>query len=282
MPTDWSRVEVEALVADYIRMLDAELRAEPYSKTAHRRGLAPLLNGRPDGSIERKHQNVSAILIELGYPYIFGYKPLGNYQRLLYEVTAERISADARLASTVRAAVEAPALPVTPGAGLLDLWEEPPIPAEPLGYPPSRERPATRRPAVNYLEREARNASLGRAGEEFVIRFERERLVSAGREALADQIVHVAAVEGDGAGFDVRSFEPNGKDRLIEVKTTAYGKQTPFFLSRNELQVSQQRSDTYHLYRLFRFREAPRLFGIRGALEQVCRLEPVQYSARVK
>lgn len=282
MPADWSQVEVEALVADYIHMLDTELRGEQYSKTAHRRALAPLLNGRPDGSIERKHQNVSAILIELGYPYIFGYKPLGNYQRLLYEVTAERVSSDARLASTVRAAVEAPASPVAPSEGLLELWEEPPKPAEPLAYTPSRERPPTPRPPVNYLEREARNASLGRAGEEFVIRFERERLVAAGREALADQIVHVAAVEGDGAGFDVRSFEPNGKDRLIEVKTTAYGKQTPFFLSRNELHVSQQRSDTYHLYRLFRFREAPRLFGIRGALEQACRLEAVQYSARVK
>lgn len=282
MPADWSRVEVEALVADYIEMLDAELRGEPYSKTAHRRALTPRLNGRPDGSIERKHQNVSAILIELGYPYVFGYKPLGNYQRLLYEVTAERVSTDARLASTVRAAVEAPAPLVTRGERLLDLWEEPPKPAEPFMYTPGHERPPTRQPPVNYLEREARNASLGRAGEDFVIRFERERLIAAGRESLADQIVHVAAVEGDGAGFDVRSFEPNGKDRLIEVKTTAYGKQTPFFLSRNELRVSQQRADTYHLYRLFRFREAPRLFGIRGSLEQVCRLEPVQYSARVK
>ena len=36
----WSRVEVEAIVADYVAMLTAELRGEPDSKTVHRRALA--------------------------------------------------------------------------------------------------------------------------------------------------------------------------------------------------------------------------------------------------
>ena len=38
----------------------------------------------------------------------------------------------------------------------------------------------------------------------------------------------------------------------------------------------------YHLYRLFRFRADPRLYGLKGALSDTCLLDPVQYSARVK
>ena len=66
------------------------------------------------------------------------------------------------------------------------------------------------------------------------------------------------------------------------MKTTAYGKQTPFFLSRNELAVSQRIAERYQLYRLFRFREDPRLYGLAGALDRSCRLEAVEFQARVK
>jgi hypothetical protein len=129
---------------------------------------------------------------------------------------------------------------------------------------------------------EARNHSLGRAGEEFVLNFERARLIHAGKPRLAELVEHVALTMGDGEGFDVRSYEPGGSDRLIEVKTTAYGKQTPFYLSRNELSVSQSRSDSYHLYRIFKFRDDPRLFGLKGALAETCYLDPTHFVARVK
>ena len=65
---DWSRLEVEAAVADYLDMLALELRGEPFNKAEHNRNLVRVLNGRTRGSIERKHQNISAVLIELGYP----------------------------------------------------------------------------------------------------------------------------------------------------------------------------------------------------------------------
>ena len=238
----------------------------------------PLLRDRSEGSIEFKHQNVSAVLIDLGFPPINGYKPRVNYQALLFEIVADQVVGDSDLAQTVRTAVEASA--ESPAVfDLLGRMEQPPEPAEPTSYQKIRERRI--RFAVNYLEVEARNQSLGRAGEEFALRFERARLLKAGKEHLAERVEHVAAL-GDGDGFDILSFEPNGTDRLIEVKTTAYAKQTPFFLSRNELKVSKERSAVYHLYRLFRFRDDPRLYGLQGALDESCLLDPVQFSARVK
>jgi hypothetical protein len=47
---DWSREEVEAIVADYLQMLTLELAGQSYSKTEHRRKLQTRLNNRSDGS----------------------------------------------------------------------------------------------------------------------------------------------------------------------------------------------------------------------------------------
>src|SRR5262249_9215637 len=74
---DWSEQEVRLIVAAYFEMLERELLGKPFSKAEHRRGLAPRLDARSDGSIEFKHQNISAVLTGLGMPYIEGYKPRG-------------------------------------------------------------------------------------------------------------------------------------------------------------------------------------------------------------
>ena len=95
--------------------------------------------------------------------------------------------------------------------------------------------------------REARNRSLGAAGEAFVLIYERARLIKLGKEDLAEKIEHTSKDRGDGAGFDILSFEETGAERLIEVKTTKYGRETPFFVSRNELAVSKETEDRYHL-----------------------------------
>jgi hypothetical protein len=66
--SSWSRDEVEATVASYFEMLEAGLRGEAVNKTAYRNALLPLLRGRSAGAVERKHQNISAILIEERVP----------------------------------------------------------------------------------------------------------------------------------------------------------------------------------------------------------------------
>ncbi|MEP7274386.1 MAG: DUF3883 domain-containing protein, partial [Acidobacteriota bacterium] len=83
------------------------------------------------------------------------------------------------------------------------------------------------------------------------------------------------------AGYDIRSFEENGSDRLIEVKTTTHGHATPFFVSRNEVQTSEKNADRYHLYRLFAFKARPRLFTLQGALTSTCSLDPTNFVATV-
>ncbi|HEY5086852.1 MAG TPA: DUF3883 domain-containing protein, partial [Gemmatimonadaceae bacterium] len=269
MPIDWTRAEVEATVADYFDMLEQELRGAEYNKTAHRRRLAALLRSRSDGAIERKHQNISAILIELGFAYISGYKPLGNYQQLLFEIVSDRLAENRTLIATVQAQIAQPAQ-VPSVDDILAAMVAPPAPS-PHGFrygaEATHERPNVR-PAVNYLALEASNRSLGAAGEEFVARYEIARLIAAGRERLASSVERVSNTRGDGLGYDILSFETTGEERLVEVKTTAYGPSTPFFVSRNEVAVSQLEAGRFQLYRAFNFRRAPRIFARQGPIDQ--------------
>jgi len=267
-------------VADYFDMLAAELAGVPYSKAAHRRRLIALLDHRSEQSIEFKHANISAVLIELGFPYISGYRPRSNYQQLLYEIVAERLATSQTLLNIAAADVDLPMV-VPEIDDILSVLVAPPSSSSPerTARQPTSFRPSF---AVNYLEREARNRSLGAAGEEFVIAFERTRLTHSGKEALAAKIEHTSRMHGDAEGFDVLSFEESGAERLIEVKTTKYGRETPFFVSRNEVAVSEAQAPRYHLYRLFAFRAGPQMFMVNGALSQTCRLSASSFLATVQ
>jgi hypothetical protein len=279
---DWSRVEVEAAVADYLDMLALELRGEPFSKAEHNRNLAQVLNDRTRGSIERKHQNISAVLIELGYPHIDGYKPLCNYQELLKEVVEERLRGATALDEEIASLIASPPASPAPFDDILDIRVPVPVPdretrTSVYESPTTPARGAKR----NYLEMETRNGALGLAGEQLVLRYEQERLSRAGKDGLAAKIIHISAVESDSRGFDILSYEKDGRERLIEVKTTRFGALTPFFASRNEVEVSDRRNEQYQLYRVFKFSEQPKLFLLPGSLKRTCQLDPLSFAARI-
>ncbi|MEO5741745.1 MAG: DUF3883 domain-containing protein, partial [Vicinamibacterales bacterium] len=95
---------------------------------------------------------------------------------------------------------------------------------------------------VNWAAQQALWASVGTKGERFVLDLERFRLKEAGRPDLAERVEWVSQSQGDGAGFDIRSFEPDGRELLIEVKTTANNsKRARFFLTANEVRCSESK-----------------------------------------
>lgn len=275
---DWSRQEVEAIVDDYLSMLASELAGTPYSKTAHRRSLLPRLNGRSEPSIEFKHGNISAALLDAGFPPIAGYKPRANYQALLSDVLAERMANSPDLWQVAAADADRPIVVPEVDDILAVLTLPPRINREPQRAAEPRVSPM--RLTTNYIEREARNRSLGAAGENFVLDYERARLVRAGKDVLAGRIEHTSKVRGDYEGYDILSFEETGEERLIEVKTTKYVAETPFFVTRNEVETSARNSARYHLYRLYRFRESPKLYMLAGAIDRTCQLSAATYLAQ--
>jgi hypothetical protein len=277
---DWSRIEVELIVEDYLAMLSFELAGIAYNKTRHREILAKKLPNRSNGSIEFKHGNISAALIDSGFFYIQGYKPFGNYQQLLREVLEERLFGNRALLALGKSEADRPIV-VPEIEDILASFQDPPEPREPTSVAREQSPEYFRKPqAINYLEREANNRSLGDCGELFVIEFEKARLIHEGKEALAAKIEHTAKVKGDYAGFDILSFEVTGAERLIEVKTTKYGKTTPFFATSNEVLVSEQNASQYCVYRLFTFAAKPRFYQLQGPISTTCHLSPSGYLAR--
>ena len=281
MADDWSREEVEAAVTDYFSMLALEVAGQTYNKAEHNRNLQKLLNERNRGSVEWKHRNISAVLNLLGYPALPGYKPAYNYQTLLREVVEDRVDKAFSLQKIVEAKVQQPAEePVIDD--ILSTQVEPPERDDKSPLLNDKPRSKPRFSKKNYLELEARNRSLGVAGEQFVLRYERAKLIQAGKNNLADKIEHIAATKGDGAGFDILSFEPTGQEIFIEVKTTRFGSLTPFFTSTNEVEVSDLFSEEYRLYRLFAFEKQPKFFILPGFLGNSCDLKAVLFSALPK
>jgi len=103
----------------------------------------------------------------------------------------------------------------------------------------------------DYALKESKNRKLGSVGEELVIKHEEEYLISKNREDLARKIVHVSKVEGDGAGYDIKSFNEDGEIRYIEVKTTRGNINTDFYISPRELLFSQKNRKNFFLYRVY-------------------------------
>src|SRR5436305_10078646 len=82
--THWQDDELDVIVGDYFAMLAADLAGQPYVKSRHSAALMAQI-GRTHRSVEFKHQNISAVLDELGMPWIPGYKPKRNYQNAIFD-----------------------------------------------------------------------------------------------------------------------------------------------------------------------------------------------------
>src|SRR5258708_3611101 len=125
--TDWQHDELDAIIEDYFAMLAADIAGQPYVKSRHSAALMARI-GRTHRSVEFKHQNISAVLDELGLPWIPGYKPKRNYQNAIFDAIDRYLSKHpAALEPVTAAPVVAPAVEVFVAAP--QLTAEKPIPA---------------------------------------------------------------------------------------------------------------------------------------------------------
>ena len=280
---DWSQQEVELIVADYFDMLQSEVEGQPYKKSEHRKKLLPQLDGRTDASVEFKHANVSGVLVDMGLPYIDGYKPRGNYlASLAAEVEAFLDNRPDFLQHLAAAPTLNPTLAATmPMDDITSVIEDPPeaIPVATRLAKPWLSRKGLR---IDFAERDAVNRKLGLLGEQFVLELERQRLNDAGRDDLAQKIVWASQEIGDGLGFDILSFdETDDSERLLEVKSTGQGKYSPFYVTSTEVRCSEDISAQFQLFRVFRLGRDPRLYILHGSIREHCQLHPVLYKAAI-
>ena len=257
----WSTDELDAIIADYFAMLAKELSGQKYVKSHHCSVLMASL-GRSHRSVEFKHQNISAVLDELGLPWIPGYIPKPNYQGAIFDAIDRYLSEHQNILNLTQTVPDPPLAD--------DIFVK-----APSVLPETKEKPNKLLRLVRKfdpVERDRRNRLLGEAGEAFVFESERNRLHHAGRTDLVGKIRWVSKEDGDGAGYDIHSFTLDGSTRLIEVKTTNGAARTPFFISRNEYDLSCERPTDWCISRVHLFAQTPRIYTLQPPLDQILRL----------
>ena len=177
MAGDWSDEQNDAIVADYFAMLGDDIAGRPYRKAEHNRLLQAVI-ARPRGSIEYKHQNISAVLKGLGEDWIPGYKPAFNFQASLVDAVVRWLNRHPDwLAPAARMAMGPSPSALREEAML---WIGPPPTHSNAPPPDELEQMAAIARKYDVAERDARNRALGRAGEERVLTHERASLLAAG------------------------------------------------------------------------------------------------------
>lgn len=137
---------------------------------------------------------------------------------------------------------------------------------------------------VNYIQNNIENKRIGDLGELWAINFEKKKLLKADKPKLAEKVKHVAKDKGDGLGYDILSFDIDGKEIYIEVKTTKGNANSTLFITRNELERSKKERQSFYLYRVFNYNEETdnaELLIIKGDLTYFCEV-PWTYKVNIK
>lgn len=280
---DWTESEIDAAVASYFAMLSDDIAGRSFNKAEQNRALQAIIP-RNRGSIEFKHQNISAVMLGLGQPWITGYKPKANFQNALVDGVLRWLEANedwlmVRGLNQQRAKAGGGQVPfLDPAAERLIQYGA--APSQRNDPPPiDTEFMAAIGRKFDVAARDARNRALGRAGEEVVFAEEQRTLRAAGREDLARKTRWTSLEDGDGYGYDIASFEPNGREKLLEVKTTNGWERTPFHLSANELAVADTRREHWQLVRVWNFARQPSAFVLRPPMQSHVELTPTSFLA---
>lgn len=268
----WTNEENDAVVAAWFAMLMDDLARRRVNKAEQNRALQDQ-TGRSRGSVEFKLCNVSAAARAFGLPNLRGYQPRFNFQMALAEAVSRWLARHPDWDAPTRALADrVMAEPPPLYVGVTPTLRNAPPPDE-----LEQMQAIARR--FDVAGRDERNRALGYSGEERVLRHEHASLSHAGRDDLARKVRWVSQEDGDGAGYYIRSFTPDGAERLIEVKTTNGWERTPFYITRNEFEVAEARPDAWCLFRLHDFAREPRAFELCPPLEAHVSLIAESYRA---
>lgn len=176
--------------------------------------------------------------------------------------------------------VDLAGLPSTDLSGLRAASEPvpPPITSDTAETPAARQESRSLRLLDDdeLEEEQRRNKRVGRHGEGWVVAHEQQRLARLGRNDLAAKVELVAETRGHGLGYDVLSFDEDGTERLIEVKTTTGNRHQPLFASANEVARSHELAPNWILYRVHDFGGVPDVWSSRKPLDTY-NLQPTAY-----
>lgn len=138
---------------------------------------------------------------------------------------------------------------------------------------------------IDYSNQQKRNQETGDIGEKLVLANEINKARKWGlSEDLVSQIRRVS-LESDDYGFDILSFDQNGKEHYIEVKTTkASSNSLSFVLTQNELAHARKYGSAYSIVMVFDVEQNPRIWDMGNPfVSEPCKvnIKPIKYLVEV-
>lgn len=133
---------------------------------------------------------------------------------------------------------------------------------------------------IDFDAKSKKQKKIGLAGELVVLNYEKKYLEDHGLTKYANRVKHISLEKGDGAGYDILSFDLNGNERYIEVKTTTDRANTPFYLTENEVAFSKQYPNNFVIFRVYDFNPSDNtgsFYTIAGDLESKVEMSPLLY-----
>ncbi len=139
---------------------------------------------------------------------------------------------------------------------------------------------------IDYVKKAYRDMKTGLVGEQLVIDYEKEKLISLNREDLADKVKWISR-DSDSYGYDIESYDVDNQGKVIplkiEVKTTSSRIDVEFFISKNEVDASKKYKKNYVVFRLYDvYSEQPKFYRAYGEVSDNFILDPVTFMARYK
>ena len=176
-------------------------------------------------------------------------------------------------------ATETPALPLLDQAiaGAEFIEQMPPVSV-------SQGKRTTTTPKIDYIEQQKQRKRIGNRGEAIVLGMEEKRLQNEGKPDLAKKIQHVSD-NSDRDGYDILSFEVDGRARHIEVKATTAGNlDRGFYISANELEKAKTLGNYYIYFVFSAMSKNPKVLLIKEPNLQSAyyNMEPVSYHVTIK
>jgi len=136
------------------------------------------------------------------------------------------------------------------------------------------------------FERENRiKHKLGKRGEEIVLKYEKNFLENNGREDLARKVNWVSTTD-DSLGYDILSYDLDGKKKYIEVKatTSSYTTKIQFYISNNQFEIAKN-LENYHFYIVFKAKEKnPEIWQLKNPMQFLNNgliLTPTKYNVKI-
>ena len=136
------------------------------------------------------------------------------------------------------------------------------------------------RKKVDFEKENRRNKRLGERGELVVMIAEKNHLIDVGKEELAQKVEQVSKKD-DSLGYDVLSFEEDGSEKYIEVKSTKSKTGTAnFLISDNQIRKSKSK-DNFYVYVVFEANQKnPKIWKLKKPFDQPenkVKITPVSY-----